>query len=175
MRSATLIFLGLLVSIGCFAKVSVLESSESRMLVQYSLEDFEIALDGDFSSIVISGFGFDESIGSPLLPYNEYKLALPPSGSVSYTLLSSRSEKIALQKRLLPVPLMTERNGISQAGYQIDEALYRQQSSPPLEMLPMSVFRGYSYVPIRINPFAYDGQTTLTVMQSAIIQIDISG
>ena len=176
MKRALLLALVLLFGFSLLsAKIRVLESSPSGMLLEYTIDSYSLALEGEFQALTSSDMTSLSLPGSPDLPYSEIKLGIPPGADVSAAIVSSTKTKQALSHRLRPVPHMEERDGISYSNYQIDESGYRAPSRQVLELLPATSFRGYSFIPVAINPFSYDGNLGLEITSQAIIRLSING
>lgn len=165
----------LVAAVAAGATIRVLESSDSHILLEYSLGDFKLHEAGDFLHLELPGVDYENRVGAPLLPLEEIKAALPPAGHATAILLSSSQRTQSLSKRLLPVPEVRMGETISEHIYHIDEALYREPSKPLLEMLEPSTFRDLRFVALEIRPFSYDGQLSLQITDQALIRIDIHG
>lgn len=157
------------------AKVSLVSQRGTELIVQYNIEPWEIVSEGDFSRIVAKNMDYSSVSGAPLIPYDEFKIGLPPSGDYSYSILESQSKTVELPSRLLPVPTISFIDGLSNYAYNADEEQYLPSRSQSLNALEQQNFRGYAYVPIQINPFNYDGNKGLQVFTSMLIRIELSG
>ena len=157
------------------AKIRVLESSPSGMVVEFTLDDYRLDQEGDFIALTGSNMASLAIPGSPDLPYAELKMGIPPGAGINATILSSSKVKQTLSHPLRPIPNMEERDGMSYSNYQINEASYRELKWQGLQVLPETTFRGYSFIPVAIYPFAYDGNLGLEITNSAIISLTISG
>lgn len=175
MKRLFLTLLGLLMSLVLYAGIRLSSDSGSSLILEYSLGSWDLASEGDYTRIIAEEMDYNSQPGAPLLPYDEFKVALPPEGDLRYTLLSSSTEKITLPSRLLPVPSVMQGEDVSEYIYQPDDALYNDSGTQFLLRQNVHNFRGLSLVPIRINPFAYDGQRELTIVKQAILRIDVLG
>ncbi len=169
------VLLALLAAVAAGAMVRVLESSESHILLEYSLGDFELHEAGDFLHLELTGANYEHRVGAPLLPLDEIKAALPPVGNATAVVLSSSQRSQTLSKRLLPVPELRMGESVSEYVLNVDESLYREAPKPLLEMLEPSTFRDLRFVAIHIHPFSYDGGFSLQITEQALIRIDIHG
>ena len=170
-----LVVIALVAVVAAGATVRVLETTERHVLLEYSLGDFQLHEAGEFLHLEMHGAAYETKVGAPLLPVEEIKIALPPSGNASAVLLSSSQGSQTLSKQLLPVPEVRMGEEISEYHIEVDKELYRQPSKPLLEMLEPSTFRDVPYVSLQIRPFSYDGQFSLQITQQALIRIDIQG
>jgi hypothetical protein len=175
MRKISTLILALALAAGLGAAVIVLESSDQHLLLEYRLEEYSISTQGGHSQIQASGLAYPGLQGTPLLPFEEIKVGLPPGGDLSYAVLSSDSRSLRLEKRLRPVPRVYDREGSSAYDYAVDEELYRAASLPLIEALGTAEFRSHPFAALQINPFTYDGQYGLRVTDRALIRISIEG
>jgi len=157
------------------AKVSVASDTGNLLTVEYETGKWSVTSENGYSRIVAENLDYTSTPGAPLLPYDEIKIALPPGGELTYSLIASSSETIELKERLMPVPDLGEKDGMNDYSYRPREELYRQAPMETLVSLNTAVFRGIKFVPIRINPFWYDGAKTLKVMSKATLRISIKG
>jgi len=169
-----ILILLLLVSVS-FASVKVLERSEGQILLEFRLEDYALTEQDGFIRIDVAGFDYASQPGAPLIPYQELKVGLPPAGGMSARVLNSTNQTIRLQNRLLPVPEVRMGAQLSEYHYLVDEELYRAEPQPLLSELPAGSFRGYSFVPLLLHPFAYDGNSELVITTQALIAVSLSG
>lgn len=175
MKRTTIIALLLLICSFAMAKFTVLERSGRNLIVDFGLDEYEILEQHGFSSIMMSQAGYPEKPGNPSLPELEFKIGIPPNGNATYSLISSTETRLSLPDRLIPVPHIINRDGISDYEYEIDEDLYRAVNNSIIQKLEPGVFRGHSFVPFVLSPFRYDGDKTITVVNSARIQITLQG
>jgi len=144
-------------------------------MIDYELEPWKIVTDGDYSRIVTENMDYASTSGAPLLPYDEFKIGIPPSGDVSYRILSSESSNVNLPARLIPVPEVGMIEGLSNYNYQIKPELYSVHPAEIIQKLLPVTFRGLGFVPIVVNPFSYDGDKGLKILSKASIEINLSG
>lgn len=166
----------LMLAFACLsAKVSILSKSETELLLEYEIEPFEITSEGEFSRLNADNMNYSNIQGAPLIPYEEFKIGIPPSGDITCSVLSSNTTTTILPSLLLPVPEIKMLNGISSYDYKIVQSKYQTRSADFITKLPASNFRGFGFVPVRISPFAYDGNKNLSITTRASIRINISG
>ncbi len=157
------------------ARIRVLESNPSQLLLEYTIDDYKLLREGEFQALTSSDMSSFSLPGSPDLPYSELKIGIPPGAGISAQIISSSKVKQPLSHRLRPVPHMEERDGISFSNYLINESDYRNALRPTIEMLPETGFRGYSFVPVTVHPFTYDGDLGLEITTQALIRVIING
>lgn len=157
------------------ASINVLERTEQYILLEYRLDEFQLVEEGDYVRIDAKNMNYTPVSGAPLLPYSELKVGIPPSGNISVSLLSSSTQSQTLKRRLVPVPEVFMENELSAYRYLINEILYSEPAKPLLNKLEPGGYRGYSFIPLEIHPFAYDGGLNLEITQQALIRIDIAG
>lgn len=157
------------------AKLTIIEKSETEFLLEFKLEPWELVAEGNYSRIVAENMDYNNNTGAPLIPYDEFKVGIPPSGNINYSLLNSNTTSITLPSKLLPVPEIKKVDGISSYEYKISPEEYQLSRTEFITELPVSNFRGYNFIPFIIYPFAYDGNKTLTLTTQASIIINISG
>lgn len=157
------------------ASMNVLERSENQILLEYRLDRYSLSREQNYIRIDASDMAYESRIGAPLLPYSETKVGIPPQGSVSVTVLSSSSRSENLAEQLLPVPEVRQGKKVSEYRYKMDETLYREDPRPLVVALEPASFRGFGFVTLQINPFAYDGARTLRVTDQLLIRVDLSG
>ncbi|MDI3503480.1 MAG: hypothetical protein PWP64_416 [Candidatus Cloacimonadota bacterium] len=171
-----LIFIMLLSFISLIAaKITVVESSENYLILDFVLDDYQVLAQGDYSLIQIDEASFPATPGMPSLPELEFKIGIPPNGASSYTLLSSTQKPVTLPSRLLPIPHIYKVDGVAEYDYAVDEKLYNEAPSHFIHPLATHIFRDQPFIPYILYPFIYDGNLQLTVIQSARIRIDITG
>jgi hypothetical protein len=175
MKKLALIFGLLVLATLALAELAVIDSSGERMELSFENKNWSLSQAGEYVSIQAPGMSSDPVIGAPRLPYLEFKVAVPYGGEIRIDLLDSRIETVQLEALLQPGPNMIEQDGIWIADYQVDPAQYRPVERPIAEPLPLASFRGYYFVPVRINAFKYDGERGLQVLQRARIQVTILG
>lgn len=171
-----ILILGLLtVALWVNARVTVLSSSPEEILLDFTLEPYELNELHGFSTIRLSQAGYPETIGSPSLPVLEIKTGVPPNGNAAATVLSFTEETLLLQQRIIPVPLPRSSEKGTEYYYDIDETQYQSTPQDILTVLDKQSFREHPYVPFVLNPFIYDGKFTVRVIKSARIRVQIGG
>ncbi|MDD3535155.1 MAG: type IX secretion system sortase PorU [Candidatus Cloacimonetes bacterium] len=158
-----------------FAGVRLLESSEGNLTVEYLADSYQLLDSGDFETLQMPEANYSGTVSAPSLPYLEFKIGIPVGAKVEYHILSTTQVNLPLQKRLAPEPVVSSVDGRSQYHFTIDEALYREQPLPLLQYMGESSYRSYAYVSFKLNPAQYDGNISLNLYTSALIQIKISG
>ncbi len=159
---------------GLTAGITVLEQSRDQLLLEFRLDQYELVRQGDFIRVSAPGLNYGSETGAPQLPWAEAKIAVPPGGSLRITVLSSSQRTEQLELPLLPVPRM-EQNEISEAFYEPDPGLYQRPAPPLASALERTGFRGLEFVPLLLQPFAYDGQRSLRITEQALLKVVIEG
>ena len=175
MKRLTIIAILLLACGIAMAKFTVVERTGRQMIVDYSLDEYDIQDLQGFSSIMMNEAGYPQEPGQPSLPELEFKIGIPPNGNATFSLISSTQTRLILPNRLSPVPQIINRDGISDYKYEIDEELYRMADRNSIQKLEPGLFRGHSFVPFVLSPFRYDGDKTLDIMTTARLQITLQG
>lgn len=175
MKHRLFLILAVLSCTAIFASVEMISSNSQELVFEYHPDDYEISEAGDFTVLSAQGTNTDAVIGAPAIPYAELKIAIPPGGDVLVTLLSEDYQSLPLSKALQPVPNVIDNNGIWVYEYEKNPELYSRTQRAIFETLPVSSFRGYSFVPLRINPFLYDGGTGLRIATSLRFRVEIRG
>ncbi|MDZ4182930.1 MAG: type IX secretion system sortase PorU [Candidatus Cloacimonadaceae bacterium] len=175
MKSLLLLTLALLLAGALNAEFRVLENTGDRLLIEYRLDDYRLLDQGDFAHIEAGGMSYPTVPGAPLLPTDEFKLGIPPGGSLRADVISRQEQSVALGKRLQPAPLIHDRNGISEYIYNIDEELYLPTEQNLLNTMDAVIYRGHSFIPLLISPFRLLGGNMLRVTTQAIISVRIEG
>ncbi|MFO7660270.1 MAG: C25 family peptidase propeptide domain-containing protein, partial [Candidatus Cloacimonadaceae bacterium] len=165
----------LLIVSGLFAATKITQLSPNQYKVEWEIPAWEMGSQGEFTTLKTSDFGVPAESGMPLLPFDECKIAIPQDGSIQISNISTKSVNIRLEKRLQPVPTITGNSETDAYTYLIDENLYAQTGREPLTVLSQQHFRSLSFVPVRINPFIYDGQYNLQIISGLQFIITIEG
>lgn len=167
-----LILLGLTV---ISAKTTVTQQSPNQYKVVWEIPAWELSSQAEYTTFKLSDFGVPAEPGAPLIPFDECKIAVPQNGSIQLSIIKRNTTDIRLEKRLQPVPSITGNGETDAYLYRIDESLYAQSVQDPLTALPEQRFRQLSFIPIRINPFIYDGQYSLQVISSIEFTVTVQG
>ncbi|MDD3234786.1 MAG: type IX secretion system sortase PorU [Candidatus Cloacimonetes bacterium] len=157
-----------------FGKVTLISTRGSEILVEYTIDDWKVEETGEFSNIVAAGMDFGTISGAPLLPLDIFKIGMPPAGDLDFSILESDKTIVTLSSKLMPVPTVSMKDGMSDYTYLIDLAKYADTRSELLSVSPVS-FRGYSLVDFTIKPFVYDGQMELSIYRRLLIKITLQG
>ena len=157
------------------AKITLIRSSETELLVEYTIEPFKITAEGEFSRIIAENMGHNSIPGTPSIPYTEFKVGIPPNGSINCSVLNSNTTTIILESKLIPIPEIKSGEEVDYYLYNISPEAYQPQRGEFIIQLPETNFRGYHFVPVTLHPFVYDGNKNLTVTTKATIKINISG
>ncbi len=175
MKRLTIIAILLLACGIAMAKFTVIERTGRNLIVDFSLDDYDILEQQGFSSIMMNEAGYPQVPGQPSLPELEFKIGIPPNGGATYSLISSTQTRLTLPNRLIPVPRIIRLDGISDYEYEANEELYRTADKDLIQRLEPGLFRGHPFVPFVLRPFRYDGDKTLDLVTSARIQITLQG
>lgn len=176
MKKLYLVLLFALAVLALPAAVTVLSSTGYNSRVEFALDDYYLEEMDSFVRLGAPKMMYPHLSGAPALPFTEFKIALPPSGSIAWHLTILEEEQLTLNKRVAPVPYISEqKSGVSQHHYIIDEGLYAQARSSYITEQEPDVFRGYSFVTLRVSPFKYDGQHGVSVLKRALISVTIDG
>ncbi|MCB5252229.1 MAG: type IX secretion system sortase PorU [Candidatus Cloacimonadaceae bacterium] len=175
MKRLTIIALLVLACGFAMAKFSVVERNGRNLIVDFTLDEYEILQQQGFSSIILSQAGYPQEPGMPSLPELEFKIGIPPDGDASYTLISSTESRITLPNRLSPVAKIIKNGGISDFEYEINEEQYRSGDKEFIQKLAPGLFRGHPFAIFVLRPFRYDGDKTVDIISSARLQITLQG
>lgn len=170
------ILLIMILAVSCLmAKVTITQLGTDSYKVVWDISAWTISSENEFSSINITEAGMPAEPGAPLLPFDECKVAVPPGGSVNINILQQTAKEINLDKRIQPVPQIISNKETDAYKYAIDERLYAGTTQEMYTILPNQRFRKLSFVPIRINPFIYDGKYNLKVVSKLEFIVTITG
>lgn len=189
MKKLTLLCLIACLVWGLTAKTTVTVIDASRLKVVWELPDWELSrqslddtqsapnkgVDSGYLWLKADGMTYDSVQGAPLIPYAEVKAAVPPGGGISISTQKVTEEIISLSQRLLPVPEIVKTEQTDRSNYSIKENLYTESPLAAVQPLDRQTYRTLQFVPIRINPFAYDGKNKLTVRKTIEFIITITG
>jgi hypothetical protein len=164
----------LLILLSLSGKTTVTRIDETSYLVSWENPGWKLASQLDFTFLV-SDLGMSATPGAPQLPFDECKIAVPEGGSISLNLTAQSGQEIVLEKRLLPVPRIFRNSETDTYEYTVDEQLYASAVNEPFTILPLQRFRSLTFVPIRINPFLYDGKSQLKAYDRIEFTVTISG
>jgi hypothetical protein len=175
MKKFLFLLLAALSIAGLSAKLTITKTDAYNYKASWELTDWRISSNNEFSYIIAEDLGFPDEPGMPLLPFDECKIIVPQDGSVSISILSQKTEDLLLDKRIRPVPEIGGNGDVSAYSYIINEQFYSSSMQPILNPLPNERFRRISFVPVRINPFAYDGKNRLKVTTAIEFNVSING
>jgi hypothetical protein len=157
------------------AKITVQQTGDYSYRINWELPGWKISTDKDFSYVITEGLGFPDTPGKPSLPFDECKTIIPQNGTVFVSITAQKSENIALDKRIRPVPEIYANGDTNDYSYQVNEQFYAAPEQQILLPLANERFRKLSFVPIRINPFLYDGKNNLKVITSLEFTVTVQG
>jgi len=175
MKKATILCIIALALVTLNAKLEVTPQGKNSLHVVWTLPSWQTSPQGDYIYLQASGLAMPAEAGAPLIPYDETKIAIPQGGNVSVSVTSQASKELLLEKRLQPVPQVIGGKDADVYQYLPDEKLYAATTSEPVTVLPLQRFRKLSFVPVRINPFIYDGKNRLKVATQIEFTITING
>ncbi len=175
MKKLHFLWIIILAASSLMAKVTITQLGTDSYKVVWDISTWTLSSESEYSSINMSETGVPGEPGAPLLPFDECKVAIPFGGSVSISISQQSARDIQLDKRILPVPQVIRNQETDAYNYAIDERLYAATTKEILTILPNQRFRKLSFVPIRINPFIYDGKHRLTVVSKVEFIVTIDG
>ncbi|MDY0151959.1 MAG: C25 family cysteine peptidase, partial [Candidatus Cloacimonas sp.] len=175
MKRALSLALALAFSALLIGKISLLSQRGAELVVEYTTEPWVLVPEGDFTRLSAQDMDYSSVSGAPLIPYDEFKIGIPPSGEFTFSILESQSSSVELPSRLLPVPAINMKDELSEYTYQADSGKYQPSRVQTVEALEKVNFRGYEFIPFKLNPFSYNGQTGLQVTTKLVIKIVLSG
>src|SRR5690554_3737883 len=89
------------------AGISLVEKQGSSLIIEFDLGEYRFSEESGFTSIHTDQVaGASMQSGAPSLPHFEMKIGVPPNGSAEFQILSTRSEQIRLDHRVMPVPFI---------------------------------------------------------------------
>lgn len=175
MKRALILLALLLPLVYISAGIRVLDKNAGNLTVEFSLDAYELQEAEDFVRLHVEGANYPVMSGAPSLPSLEFKIGIPPSGSASFSVLSTTTKEYTLAQRILPVPYLEDGDRGSEYRYEIDEELYQAPPQAFISSLGTHLFRSHPFIPFIVNPVRYDGQKQLTLTTSALIQISLKG
>jgi len=166
----------LLVALSLPAAVTVLSSDGYQIQVEFALGDYTIKEMDGFVRFNADKMMYPHLPGAPELPFEEFKIALPPSGNIVWSFTILEEERVSLNQRVLPIPhVSAQESGMSQYHFLVDEDLYAGSRGSYITELEPDIFRGYSFTSLRVNPFQYDGQQSVNILKRAVISVKVTG
>jgi hypothetical protein len=174
-KNTLLLLIILLAVVNLTAKTTVTQTSPDSYRVVWDIPDWQTSTIKDFTVINSADLGLPATPGAPLLPFDECKVAVPDNGSARVSIASQATKEIRLDKRLQPVPTISGNGDTDAYQYLIDENLYASAAKQLLNVLPLQRFRSLTFVPIRINPFLYDGHNSLQVVTHLEFSVTLLG
>jgi len=175
MKRALLISSLLMIALGLCAGVRVIEQNEYNLTVEFLIDDYELVESDSFTRVILTGAGYPDQSGAPSLPSYEFKIGVPPDGNATFSVITSTTKDITLNKRIEPVPYPESVDGMSAYRYEANESLYITSEQQLLSSTGKHVFRSHPFIPIVIHPFNYDGMNRIILTTSALIQINLRG
>ncbi|MDD4805327.1 MAG: type IX secretion system sortase PorU [Candidatus Cloacimonetes bacterium] len=175
MRRALLISALLMLALGLTAGVRVIEQTGNSLTVEFLIDDYELIESEDYTRVILTGAGYPEQSGAPSLPSYEFKIGVPPDGDATFSVITSSTKDISLNKRIEPVPYVENEDGMSAYRYEADESLYNTSAGQLLSSRGKHIFRSHPFIPIVIHPFSYDGMNQIRLTTSALIKITLKG
>ncbi len=151
------------------------EIGDNQLFIEFELPEYKLTETDDFSLLSLQGGSYPEGIGAPAIPFLEYKVGIPSGASINISISEAEYSQVTLDKRLAPLPRIGDHDGISETIYEANETLYRPINSPLYELFEEESFRELCYIPFALNPFSYDGDKELKLLNKAKILITISG
>jgi len=158
-----------------WASANVVSLSDNELVVEYRPASWELRSEGNFTRIETNDMNYPIRSGAPLIPFDEVKIGIPPSGDISYSVLDSKIDRVSLENPLVPVPTIYFKDGVSAQDNIPDPEAYRQPMEQMLKQLPVQNYRGYSFIPLEIFPFRYDGLASLEVVTYLKLRISVQG
>lgn len=174
-RIASLLILLLIFCLSLSAKISVTQSALGVYNITWDLPSWQLSAEKDFTVITAAGLNVPATAGAPLLPYDECKVAVPEQGSLQFDIIRQNVRSVHLEKRLQPVPHIVYNDHTDAYQYKIDEVLYSDAPKEVLQQLPLQRFRNLTFIPIKINPFLYDGKNDVQVISHMEVMVTVSG
>lgn len=168
----------LIITLICFslaAKISVTQAKDGVYNVTWEIPEWKIGAQGIYTTVKCPGIGVSEESGAPQLPFDECKIAIPQFGSVDVSIIRKTEEDVVLDGRVLPVPDVIKTDKTDIYEYNVNEHLYSSLSRDVITPLTSQRFRKLFFVPIKINPFIYDGDKRLKVVTKVEFSIRING
>ncbi|MBM4403272.1 MAG: T9SS type A sorting domain-containing protein [Candidatus Cloacimonetes bacterium] len=157
------------------AGYKVIENNGDRILVQFTINHFEIRVENGVSVIQTSGMNYPMPAGAPAIPYEEWKIGVPNGAALSVRIVEIRQHKTMLPEIMQPIPAVRTEAGQTSYDFVINEDMYRLWSEPTVKVGGQNTFRSHHYIPVFVNPFQYDGDRELGVVQSMTVEFMING
>jgi len=160
------------------ADVTLSSESAERLVFTLNLADATIDGQGDWSVINSAGLIHPDTPGEPDVPYALVFVAVPPGGSAQASLQMGKREKQRLSRPLRPVPTVyaPTADGVDHEDYIMNRSAYAARSGEAVEVQPSFVWRGYTLVPVRLNPYTYDYSSgDLSLQRIMTVTVNIAG
>lgn len=156
------------------AKVVVVKASATELLIEYTIGEWKVNADSGYVRLWAEDMDYPTIPGAPLVPYDNFKIGLPPGGTVDYTILERESTARNLEADLLPVPNPMIVDGLSKYEYHKDAEKYNEYQTELLHPVYDS-FRDFRFTTFMVYPFQYNGLRELEIVTRLLIKINIVG
>ncbi len=175
MKKIILLFLIVMTLIVLNAKTEVTTQSGNTIHIKWTMPEWQLSKQGDYVYINAVGLATSTETGAPFIPFDESKVAIPFSGTISVSITKQESKDIILEKRLQPIPKIVRGSETDVYLYVPDEKLYAASNQNLITVLSAQRFRKLSFIPIQINPFIYDGKNNLKAYRVIEFTVTIDG
>ncbi len=173
-----LVWILLLLTTGLFAGVTVVSETDNELVVDFTLDNYDVSREGDFTRIQTQSMVHPGDAGQPDLPYFTRRIAVPPGGSIRFSTDARKAIVQHLDAPLIPIPKIYQEdaNEVSRQSYEIDTEAYEEEAHPMVEIVHNGHFRGIQTVTVRVNPFSYNHDNkTLSIQQSIRVRFTYEG
>jgi len=163
----------------CASEVTLLQSSESGLVLEVKLPAFtiedKIFSQGIFQVLEVQGLGKTSEIGKPLLPLKGTLIEIPSEGGIKVEVLKTNTVEYP-NYDISPCPMMVKREGDGsiylEEKFAIDRAFYRTSQIYPSSVAELG-FSGYirekRVAQIKIHPFQYNPATRILYHHTRIL------
>ncbi len=171
-----LCFLLLFVVTTAFAVMEVRLDSETQLQLHYELDKYTIEEFNNYSRLNVENVSWDSPIGTPELPFYEFKVAVPQNGNIDVKMQILEIESESLNLPLMPVPSIIKGKEVSEYNYSQASSYEIYRGDIRIEKGEYTEYRTSAFFPVRIYPVSYKADKgRLDIGTKFDITINISG
>jgi len=166
--------------------IKVADSSPERLILDYSVSQLQLSETDNFTKIILDGFGGNNDVGRPELPYLGALITVPINASLKINYLTSKTTDISLKELgfahpIYPAqPSYSKSQDMSRVTFQHDLASYQkpdyQGDYSPFKTEEVGFARGYRVFEVIFTPVQYNPvENTLKIYTQLTVEIDFIG
>jgi len=163
--------------------IKVVDSSLQRLVIDYSIKELQLSETANFTQLSIDGFGGNNDVGRPELPYLGSLITVPIGATVRANFLSTKVENISLKERgfthpIYPAqPSYSKSQNMSLVTFQHDLASYQkadyQSDYSPFTFAEVGFSRGYRIFEVVFTPVQYNPvDNSIKIYSQLTVELD---